>query len=77
MFGFLREPPKPDDSARETLDRAIALLRQYKRHGIPAADVGEVLEMLGAAPETAPAPKVPAPDPGTDPLTGCHSALPG
>lgn len=74
MLPFLRPAPR-DDGARETLDRAVALLRRYQRAGAVMLPVADMLEMLGARPETAPAAQVPAADPQADPLTGCKSVL--
>jgi hypothetical protein len=72
-----RRRPEQDDSARDVLDRAVSMLRQYQRAGMPALPVEEVLAMLGAGPETVPVPQAPPPrDPQADPLTGARWAGP-
>lgn len=72
MFPFLRPAEKADES-RQALDRAVALLQGYQRAGAEVVPVADVLEMLGAAPETVPPPGK-ALDPRADPLTGCLPA---
>ena len=67
----------PDDRARETLDRAVGLLRRYERAGAEALPVSVVLEMLGAGTEVGTSERAPARDPRADPLTGCLPAGPG
>jgi hypothetical protein len=77
VFPFLRPAAQaPEDRAREHLDRAVAVLRRYQRAGAAVLPVEDMLEMLGAGPETGPSPEVPARDPQADPLTGCRSPLP-
>lgn len=78
MFPFTRPAARaPDDGARETLDRAVGLLRRYERAGAAELPVADVLEMLGAAPEEGVPAQVPSRDPRADPLTGCLPAVPG
>jgi len=73
----LRSPARRPDAAQEALARAVATLQGYRRAGADTVPVADVLAMLGAEPEaetaTGPMPVVP----GTDPLTGCRSPLPG
>lgn len=64
----------PPDDAREVLDAAVASLRAFRRRGTASVPVADVLEMLGAPPEAAPAQV--SRDPQADPLTGCRSVLP-
>jgi len=75
VFPFTRPAAPRDDKARETLDRAVGLLRRYERAGAEALPVAVVLEMLGAEAEAAPA--TAARDPLADPITGCRSVMPG
>jgi len=76
VFPFTRPAPPRDDRARETLDRAVGLLRRYERAGAAELPVAVVLEMLGAGPEAGTRETVPR-DPRADPLTGCLPATPG
>ena len=75
MLGFLRSPQQ--DEAQQSLDRAVAVLRGYQRAGTEMVSVADVLDLLGAQPETVAAPMGQYPEPGTDPLTGCRSVTPG
>lgn len=63
-----------EDRAREVLDRAVAVLRQRQRDGTATAPVAEMLALLGADPENAPAPMTQYRDPRADPLTGARWA---
>lgn len=65
-----------DPRAGERLERAVAVLKRYQRAGADVVPVADVLEMLGAGPETVTAPPPEAPDPAVDPVTGCRSVLP-
>lgn len=75
MFPFLRPAEKADES-RQALDRAVALLQGYQRAGAVMVPVTDVLEMLGASPETSPADEAPARDPAADPMTHCLPVTP-
>jgi hypothetical protein len=65
--------PAPRDESRETIDRAVVMLRRFQRAGERDLPIADVLVLLGAAPEPEPGP-VPARDPLADPITGCRSA---
>lgn len=72
MSPFLR-PGRDDAKARETLDRAVGILRGYERAGAREVPVADVLELLGAAPQD-PVPQARARDPLADPMTGARWA---
>ena len=65
-----------DSRARETVERATAVLRSCQRNGITMIQVADVLSMLGAGTETAPVPEVPPRDPLADAMTGAKWAGP-
>jgi hypothetical protein len=66
-----RRSALPEDArAGERLERAVAVLKRYQRAGADVVPVADVLEMLGAGPETVPMPEASSRDPRTDPLTG-------
>lgn len=70
MIRSRRRSALPEDArAGERLARAVAVLRRYQRAGADVVPVADVLEMLGAGPETT-VPEAPPRNPGTDPLTG-------
>lgn len=77
MIRTRRRAALPDDPrAGERLDRAVAVLRRYQRAGADVVPVADMLEMLGAGPETVPVPQASSRDPGADPLTGAMWAGP-
>jgi hypothetical protein len=76
MATLRRRTRERGDSAAVALDRAVALLRGYQRAGATEVPVADVLEMLGAGPETV-APPEKTLDPRADPLTGCLPPTPG
>jgi hypothetical protein len=61
--------------ALKAVERTVAILRSYQRAGAVEVPVADVLEMLGAGPETVPVPQVPL-DPAADPMTGAKWAGP-
>jgi hypothetical protein len=70
-----RRSALPEDArAGERLERAVAVLKRYQRAGADVVPVADVLEMLGAGPETVPEPEMPSRDPRADPLTGARWA---
>jgi hypothetical protein len=77
MMPRLRRPA-PRDESRETIDRAVVMLRRFQRAGERELPITEMLTLLGAAPEaeTGPGP-APGRDPLADPLTGCRPVTPG
>jgi hypothetical protein len=76
MATLRRRTRERGDSDAVALDRAVALLRGYQRAGATEVPVADVLEMLGASPEAAPATEVPVRDPAADPLTHCMPVTP-
>ena len=66
-------PQEAETRAQRALDRAAAMLKQYRRNGLTVVSIEDVLELLGTDPGTAPqdrAPQEPPRLPGSDPLTG-------
>lgn len=69
-------PQAEEDQARKALDRTAGMLRQYQRSGLTMVAIEDVLTLLGAEPDSAPAPQEPPRDPRADPLTGALWAGP-
>ena len=70
-----RDAAQAEDSAREVIARAVAVLRQDQAHGVTEVPVADVLRLLGAEEEAETAPPPPR-DPLADPMTGCRPVTP-
>ena len=69
-------PQEAEARAQRALDRAAAMLLEYRRNGLSMVSIEDVLTLLGTDPDTMPERREPVRMPGADPMTGALWAGP-